>query len=292
MRLGALEAGGTKMVCAVGDEFGKIEKRVVFKTGTPNETMPGMLEFFKKERVDALGIACFGPIDLHEDSNTYGYITTTPKLAWRNYPIVPEFRDALGVPVGFDTDVNGSLLGEKTWGAAKEVDNCMYITIGTGIGAGIMAEGKLLHGMLHPEAGHILLGRRSGDARKGSCPFHENCFEGLASGTGIRVRFGKPADELADDEEFLLLESFYIGQALVDFICTLSPQLIILGGGVMHVPGLIERVRRSVKEQLAGYIATPELNDMDSYIVLPSLNDNQGILGAFELAKGANKVVF
>ena len=285
MKLGALEAGGTKMVCAIGDELGHIERKVTFKTETPDKTMPKMIDFFKAENIEALGIACFGPIDLHKDSETYGYITTTPKTAWKNYPILPAFRDALNVPVGFDTDVNGSLLGEKTWGVAKAFDNCMYITIGTGIGAGIMTEGCLLHGMLHPEAGHILLGRKPGDRLKGSCPFHENCFEGLASGTGIRVRFGRPADELAGDESFLALESFYIGQALVDFICTLSPRLIILGGGVMHMPGLIERVRESVKTQLAGYIATPELNDMDSYIVLPSLNDNQGILGALELAK-------
>jgi fructokinase len=285
MKLGALEAGGTKMVCAIGDENGHIEKRLVVKTDTPETTVPEMLRFFQQENIEALGIACFGPIDLHEESKTYGYITTTPKLAWANYPIVPTFQKALGVPVGFDTDVNGSLLGEKTWGAARDVDNCMYITIGTGVGAGIMTEGRLLHGMLHPEAGHILLWRDPQDHGKSSCPYHENCFEGLACGPAIKLRYGKAAQELTGDEACLELESRYIGQALVDFICTLSPQRIILGGGVMHMPGLIERVRNQVEKQLAGYIVTEELQDLSGYIVLPQLNDDQGILGALELAK-------
>lgn len=287
MKLGALEAGGTKMVCAVGDERGNIEKKMVFPTGKPDETMQKMIAFFKAEQIEALGIACFGPIDLHKNSSTYGYITTTPKADWANYPILPVFTKALGVPAGFDTDVNGALLGEKTWGAAKDIDNCMYITIGTGVGAGIMTEGRLLHGMLHPEAGHILLGRRAGDDGKSSCPYHENCLEGLASGPAIRLRYGKAAQELAGDEVCMELESYYIGQALVNFICTLSPQRIILGGGVMHMPGLIERVRESVRKQLAGYILTRELADLSHYIVLPSLADEQGVLGALELAKQA-----
>lgn len=274
------------MVCAIGDEKGHIGKKAVFPTRKPEETMPKMISFFENEGIEALGIACFGPIDLHKDSDTYGYITTTPKLDWANYPILPAFTKALGVPAGFDTDVNGSLLGEKTWGAARDIDNCMYITVGTGVGAGIMTEGRLLHGMLHPEAGHILLGRRPGDPGKSSCPYHENCFEGLASGTAIRLRYGKAA-QLVEDESCMELESYYIGQALVNFICTLSPERIILGGGVMHMPGLIERVRDSVKQQLAGYILTRELTDLSQYIVLPSLADEQGIFGALELAKQA-----
>ncbi len=273
------------MVCAVGDEKGHVEKKAVFPTQTPHDTMKKMIDFFLPERIEALGIACFGPIDLHRTSKTYGYITTTPKKGWENYPILPEFEKALGVKAGFDTDVNGALLGEKTWGAARDVDNCMYITIGTGIGAGIMTEGRLLHGMLHPEAGHILLGRRAGDDGKSSCPYHENCFEGLASGSAIRLRYARDAKTLAGDEACMELESHYIGQALVNFIFTLSPQRIILGGGVMHMPGLIHRIRESVGRQLAGYIRTGELQDLASYIVLPALGDNQGILGALELAK-------
>lgn len=287
MRLGALEAGGTKMVCAVGDEQGHIEKKAVFPTKSPDETMRELVDFFKPERIEALGLACFGPIDLHRASDTYGYITTTPKREWAHYPIVRVFENALNVPVGFDTDVNGALLGEKAWGAARDVDYCMYITIGTGIGAGIMAEGRLLHGMLHPEAGHILLGRRAGDHGRSSCPYHENCFEGLASGPAIKLRYGREPRALAGDEACLALESDYIGQALADFICTLSPQRIILGGGVMHMPGLIERVRESVKRQLAGYIVTAELAELSHYIVLSSLGDEQGVLGALELAKRA-----
>ncbi len=283
MRFGALEAGGTKMVCAIGNEEGKILDRVTILTETPETTMPKLLAYFQEKEVEALGIGCFGPIDLDPSSETYGYITTTPKLAWKNYDICGYFREGLGVPVGFDTDVNGSMLGESTWGCAKGLDTAIYITIGTGIGVGVLAGGKLLHGMQHPEGGHILLPRRADDTYEGKCPYHGTCMEGLASGPAIEARWGKKAAELSDCPEVWELEAHYLAYAITNYILILSPQKIILGGGVMHQEQLMPLVRGKVKEMLGGYIQTKELSDMDSYIVLPSLNDDQGILGALKL---------
>lgn len=284
MRLGALEAGGTKMVCAIGNENGEIFERVSIPTETPEITMPKLIAYFLDKKIEALGIGCFGPIDLNRNSDTYGYITTTPKLAWLNYDIVGAFKEALKVPVGFDTDVNGSALGEATWGITKGLENSMYITIGTGVGAGIISNGKLLHGMLHPEGGHLLLSRHPEDSFEGACPYHKNCLEGMAAGPAIEARWGMKGAQLADRKEVWELEAYYIAQALVDYIMVLSPQRIILGGGVMHQEHLIPLVREEVTRQLGGYIKTKELEDMEHYIVLPSLNDNQGIMGALKLA--------
>ncbi|WP_313075901.1 ROK family protein [Lacrimispora sp.] len=283
MRLGALEAGGTKMVCAIGNENGEILERVSIPTETPDITMPKLISYFADKEIEALGIGCFGPIDLNRDSNTYGYITTTPKLAWKNYNIVKMFQDALNVPVGFDTDVNGSALGEATWGITKGLENSMYITIGTGIGTGIITNGKLLHGMLHPEGGHLLLSRHPNDSFEGTCPYHKTCLEGLASGPAIEARWGEKGTELAERREVWELEAYYIAQALVDYIMVLSPQRIVIGGGVTHQEHLMPLIREQVKRQLAGYIDTKELLNMDQYVVLPSLNDNQGIMGALKL---------
>lgn len=283
MLFGALEAGGTKMVCAVGNEKGEILERISIPTETPEATMPIMAEFFAGKGIAALGIGCFGPVDLNRDSKTYGYITTTPKLPWKNYDICGYFRDRLRIPVGFDTDVNGSMLGEATWGCAKGLDTAIYITVGTGIGVGIMAGGKLLHGMLHPEAGHILMPVRSDDTYGGKCPYHGTCLEGLAAGPAIEARWGAPGKELADRPEVWDLEAYYLAHAVTTYIMILSPQKVILGGGVMHQTQLMERIRGYVKEMIAGYLVTKELEDLDSYITLPSLDDNQGILGALKL---------
>ena len=283
MLFGALEAGGTKMVCAIGSEEGEILERASIPTRTPDETMPKLAEFFTGKGIAALGIGCFGPIDLNRTSETYGYITTTPKLPWKNYDICGYFRERHHVPVGFDTDVNGSMLGEAAWGCARGLDSAVYITVGTGIGVGIMADGKLLHGMLHPEGGHILMPVRSDDTYEGKCPYHKTCLEGLASGPAIEARWGAPARELADRPEVWDLEAYYLAHALVTYIMVLSPQKIILGGGVMHQTQLMDRIRGYVKDMMAGYLVTRELEDLKSYIVLPSLNDNQGILGALKL---------
>lgn len=272
------------MVCAIGNEQGEIFERISIPTETPEITVPKLIEYFKDKEIEALGIGCFGPIDLNRDSETYGYITTTPKLKWANYNIVGAFKDALAIPVGFDTDVNGSALGEATWGITKGLENSVYFTIGTGVGAGIISNGKLLHGMLHPEGGHVLLSKHPDDTYAGKCPYHGNCLEGLAAGPAIEERWGKKGVELADRREVWELEAYYIGQAIVDYIVILSPQRIILGGGVMHQEHMMPLVREEVRRQLNGYIKTKELEDLESYIVLPSLNDNQGIMGALKLA--------
>lgn len=282
---GALEAGGTKMVCAIGNESGEILERISIPTRTPAETMPEMIAYFKKYNICSLGIGCFGPISLNKQAADYGCITTTPKLAWQNYPIVQAFSDALSIPVGFDTDVNASALGEATWGCAKDVDNSIYITIGTGVGVGVIANGKPHHGMLHPEGGHIFLSRHPEDPmEKGVCPFHPNCLEGFASGPAVEARWGKKGVELAGDAKVWEMEAYYIAQALCSYILILSPQKIILGGGIMHQKQLLPLIRQEVKKQLNGYIQTKELADLDTYIVSYSLDDNQGIMGCIKLA--------
>ena len=282
---GALEAGGTKMVCAIGDENGNILERVSIPTGTPENTMPPMIEFFKDKGICALGIGCFGPVDLDKKSPTYGYITSTPKLAWTNYPIVAEFEKALGVPVGFDTDVNAAALGEATWGCTRDVENSIYITIGTGVGVGVIVNGKPYHGMIHPEGGHILLSRHPEDPMVGSgCPFHENCMEGLAAGPSLEKRWGVKGAELAERMEVWEMEAWYIGQAITNYIMILSPERIICGGGVMHQPCLLPLIRKEVARQMNGYIKGKGMDDLDNYIVGVSLNDNQGAMGAVKLA--------
>lgn len=284
MIYGALEAGGTKMVCALGNENGEILDRVSIPTVTPEETLPKLVEYFKGKDIAALGIGCFGPIDLNRSSATYGSITTTPKIAWRNCDIVGTMKKALGVPVGFDTDVNGSMLGEATWGCAKGLETAIYITIGTGIGVGVMANGRLLHGMQHPEGGHIILKSHPEDTYKGKCPYHGTCLEGMAAGPAIEERWGKKGVELADNLKVWEFESYYIAQALVDYIMILSPQKIILGGGVMHQEHLLPMIRKKTVELLNGYILSKEIENIEDYIVLPSLDDNQGIMGAVKLA--------
>ncbi len=285
---GSLEAGGTKMVCAIGDEQGNILERVSIPTLEPENTMPAIIDFFKDKNISALGIGCFGPVDLDKKSATYGYITTTPKLAWKNYDIVGTCKKELGVPVGFDTDVNASALGEATWGCTKELDHSIYITVGTGIGAGVIIDGKPYHGMLHPEAGHIFLARHPQDPmEKGVCPYHDLCLEGLASGPAIAARWGKPGAELADRKEVWELEAYYLAQAICSYIMILSPERIIVGGGVSHQEQMMPMIRAEVQRQMGGYIQAKGMQDLDSYIVLPSLNDNQGIMGGLKLAMDA-----
>jgi fructokinase len=289
MRLGALEAGGTKMVCAIGDETGKIYEQASIPTTTPEETMPQIIQYFQTKdaeaKLDAIGIAAFGPVDVNPASKTYGTILDTPKLPWRQYSILGAMKEAFAIPMGLDTDVNGSCLGEMTYGTAKGLDSVLYLTIGTGIGAGIAIGGQLVHGMLHPEAGHILLEVKAGDEGHCVCPYHSNCLEGLAAGPSIEKRWGDKAVKLVGRDEVWELESDYLAQALMNFILTVSPQRIILGGGVMHQEQLFPLIRRKVVEKMNGYIRTPEMADMDTYIVPASLHDDQGILGCIRLAE-------
>lgn len=289
MLFGALEAGGTKMVMAVGDENGRILEQKTIPTTTPEETMPQIIEYFKEKirekGIVALGVGAFGPVDVVKASTTYGHILNTPKLAWKQYNLAGTLEKELGIPVGLDTDVNGSCLGEMTYGCAKGMDTVVYITIGTGIGAGIAVGGKLLHGMLHPEAGHILIAKNSHDPGKSVCPYHDSCFEGLASGPSMEARWGKKSAELVDNAKVWELESEYIAKGLVNIILTLSPQKIILGGGVMHQEQLFPMIRNKVSALLNNYYTTKELERMEDYIVPASLQDNQGIMGAVRLAQ-------
>lgn len=284
MKLGALEAGGTKMVVAIGNEKGEIFEKKSIPTTMPQETVSEIIAFFQDKNIEALGIGSFGPIDVREDSENYGRILDTPKLHWRQYDLLKPFQETLKVPVKLDTDVNGSCLGEMTFGSAKGLKNVIYITIGTGIGVGAAVEGKLLHGMLHPEAGHILIRKNPQDKYQGKCPYHKTCFEGLAAGPAIEERYGKSPLELINEKEVWELEADYIAQALMNYILILSPERIILGGGVMHQEQLFPIIRKKTAEYMAGYLKTEQLENMESYIVPPSLNDNQGILGALKLA--------
>lgn len=285
MLFGALEAGGTKMVMAIGNEHGEILEQRSIPTETPEITMVKIIEYFKEKKIEALGVGSFGPIDLDKSSPSYGSITSTPKLAWVNYNIVNALRNALQIPIGFDTDVNASALGEATWGVMKGLPSGIYITIGTGVGVGVYMNGSLLHGMLHPEAGHVLLSKHPEDDFAGVCPYHPNCLEGLASGPSIEKRWNKKAYELEADTKVWELEASYIAQGLVNYILTLSPHKIVLGGGVMHQKQLFPLIRKEVAGLLNGYIKTPSLEDLENYIVPASLNDNQGIMGCIQLAK-------
>lgn len=273
------------MVCAIGREDGTILEQISIPTKTPEETIPEIISYFKEKEIVSLGVGAFGPIDVNKNSATYGYILETPKLAWRHFNLAGTLKKELKLPIGLDTDVNGSCLGEMTFGCAKGLDSVIYITIGTGVGVGAAINGKLLHGMLHPEAGHILLRKLEEDAFEGKCPYHKSCLEGMASGPAIEMRWGKKAVELKENKRVWELESDYIAQALMNYILTLSPQKIILGGGVMHQEQLFPLIREKTAEYLNGYLVTKELKDMDSYIVQASLEDNQGIMGCIQLAK-------
>ena len=285
---GALEAGGTKMVCAIATAEGEILQRLTIPTRTPRDTVPEMIRFFQGRDLSALGIGCFGPLELDPRSPDWGVIQAAPKESWRGFPILASFREALGVPIGLDTDVNAAALGEAVWGSARGTDCSIYLTVGTGVGLGVVIGGRPHHGMLHPEGGHVLVTRLPGDPMGDSvCDFHPCCLEGLASGPAIARRWGRPAQELADRPEVWELEAGYLAQGLCCYIMTLSPEKIVLGGGVMHQRQLLPLVRREVRRLLGGYMEDRGLADLDTYIVSPGLGDDQGVLGGVLLAKRA-----
>ena len=284
---GGIEAGGTKFVCALGTGPDDVRALTRFPTRTPDETLAEAIAFFRAqpEPPIAIGIGSFGPVDPNPASATYGYITSTPKAGWLNTDVAGVVRHALSVPVGFDTDVNAAALGEHRWGAAQDVDTFLYLTVGTGIGGGGMVEGRRLHGMLHPEMGHIFIPRAPGDDFEGVCPFHGTCLEGLATGPALAARWGRPGHELPEDHRAWTFEAHYLALALVNFILTLSPQRIILGGGVMHQAHLFPMIREAVQRRLNGYVQRPQiLNAIDQYIVAPALGDRAGVLGSMALA--------
>ena len=291
MRLGALEAGGTKMVCAIGDEHGNVIERYSLPTRGGDETVREIIEYFRARPVEALGVSSFGPLNLDPASPEYGNITTTPKVGWANYPLRRNLAEALGVPVGIDTDVNGAALAEARIGAGKGVDSLVYYTIGTGIGGGAVVNGQLLHGLVHPEMGHMLLRPVENDpAPHGFCPYHDGCLEGMANGPAIEKRWGKPAVQLPEDHIAWKIEAEYLAQMCVNTIVVLSPKMIVLGGGVMHQMHLFPRIRKRTQELLNGYVAhSAILENIDAYIVPPALGDNAGAAGSLLLALDALK---
>ncbi len=287
MRYGALEAGGTKMVMAVMNESGDTLQRETIPTLTPAETMPRMIGFFRDNKADVLGVGSFGPLDLNPASPAFGSVTITPKLAWCNYPMLKVFRDELKIPVAIDTDVNAAALAEFMLGAAKGKSSCMYVTVGTGVGGGLIVNGKPVHGFMHPEIGHIpLIPDPEDPTPDGFCPYHKHCMEGLAAGPAIEKRWGISAKELPQDHPAWKLEIYYMSQLCANAMFSFSPEIIILGGGVMQQKFMIPAIRKKTVELLGGYFPEPLIADgLSSYIVEPGLGTASGITGAWLLAK-------
>ena len=291
---GGIEAGGTKFVCAVGTGPNDLRAEVRIPTTTPEETLPKVIDFFAKQqnkegRLAAIGIGAFGPVDVRPGSATFGWFLDTPKPGWQRIDFAGVVKRELNVPVGFDTDVNAAALGEHAWGNAQGLDTFIYLTVGTGIGGGGMASGQLIHGLLHPEMGHILIPHdRSADPFLGICPFHQDCLEGLASGFAMEQRWGQKSSELPADHPAWALEADYLATGLANFTLMLSPERIILGGGVMEQTHLLERVRLQVQAKLNAYLAVPKITSkIEDYIVSPGLGNKSGIMGAFALAQKA-----
>lgn len=281
--IGALEAGGTKCVCAVFELDGTLIERVSIPTTTPDETMPAMIDFFKQyPAIQAIGVGSFGPIGVNPKLDNYGYITSTPKLAWQHYNFLGSLKAALNVPMAWTTDVNAAAYGELKQGAAQGLSNVVYLTVGTGIGGGFVVNGQVVSGYGHPESGHVLVRRHPEDTYEGKCPFHRDCLEGMAAGPAIEERWGKKAAELADNDKVWELEAYYIAQALYNYFLTLSPEKFVLGGGVMKQRQVFPLIKQYMQEMNQGYV---ELPPMDDFIVPPALEDNAGIVGCFELAK-------
>jgi fructokinase len=288
---GGIEAGGTKFVCLVGKGPDQLVEEKRFPTTTPAETIRQSVNFFapytRSGDLEAVGIASFGPVDLNPQSTTYGYITTTPKSGWRQVDLRGKIHRELKVPVTIDTDVNAAAIGEQFWIPENRLlDPFVYITIGTGIGVGVIVNGSPLHGLIHPEAGHFTIPHdQHRDPFPGVCPFHGDCLEGLASGPSMKKRWGQNAEALPDSHPAWDLETEYIALALVNLIYAYSPQRIILGGGVAQHPGFHMAVRHKVLQHLNGYIqSTLVLEKIDEYIVPPELGNRSGSLGAIALA--------
>jgi fructokinase len=284
---GGVETGGTWCVCAVGRGPDEIVREDQFPTTHPRETLARIVEFFRAgPALTAIGVGSFGPVDLDPESPTWGHVTTTPKPGWQHVSVAPVIRDELGVPVAFDNDVNAAALGEYRWGAGEGAASVCYLTVGTGIGAGLLLDGRPRHGLVHPEVGHIRIPRDPGDAFEGTCPVHGDCWEGLACGPAMAKRWDVQPKELPDDHPAWGLEAGYLALGILSIVLVASPERMIVGGGVMEQPALPGMVRRRLRELLAGYLETPALGDsIDSYLVAPALGDRAGVLGAIALAQ-------
>jgi fructokinase len=288
---GGVEAGGTRFKCVLADSRGFIKARVDIPTTTAEATLAAVKEFFIQRspefgQLAAIGIVSFGPLDFNKQSPTYGYITKSPRPGWSNINLLGYFRDSLNVLVEVETDVNSSAMGEFSEGAAVDCENFVYVTVGTGVGAGIFAGGKLMQGISHPEVGHIMIPQSHEDlAFFGSCPFHQNCLEGLASGTAIHKRWQTHPQHLPPEHPAWHLESHYLAVMCVNLTWMYAPEKIIFGGGVMTRSFLYPKIRTNLKKMLSGYAHNTALNDMDRYIIPTALGGDAGITGALALAR-------
>lgn len=282
---GGIEAGGTKFVCVVGRGPGEIVARKRIDTTDPTTTLAQCLEFFSRhERIRSLGIASFGPLELRPSAQDYGHITSTPKPGWSGTDLVGPFAERLGVPVAIDTDVNGAALAEVRWGAARGLDNAVYLTVGTGIGGGAVVNDRPLAGLVHPEMGHVSIERIPGDDFAGVCPFHGDCFEGLASGPAIEARWGRPAEAIEDTGPLVEIEALTIAAGLRQIVYVLAPERIVLGGGVSKMPGLHRRVNVALVDQMSEYAVMS--GHRSDFVVPPGLGDDAGVSGALAIAIG------
>ena len=289
-----IEAGGTKWVCMIANHPEDIRATTRFQTGEPGGTISSVIEFIKSNVPDSenllgIGIGSFGPLDLNRESKSYGYLTTTPKPCWANTDLINPFKMEFNLPIGFDTDVNAAALGEHRWGAGQGLSDFIYLTVGTGIGGAAIANQALIHGMIHPEMGHMLIPHDwDRDPFPGVCPFHGDCLEGLATGPAVQARWGQPADQLPPDHPAWQLEAHYLGLGISNLIATLSPQRVILGGGVMEQTQLFPLIREEVRILLGDYISAAEITQVnEEYIVPPVLGSQAGVLGAIALAQQA-----
>ncbi len=290
-RIAGIELGGTKVVCGIANGAGDILQRIVIPTRGPEETLID-IKYWLEPRLDdatGLGIASFGPVYIDPASPRYGHIGATPKTAWRDFDLHRAIREWAALPLALDTDVNAAALAEIRWGAASGHANVVYITVGTGIGGGIVANGRAVHGLMHPEIGHMKPRRLPGDDFDGLCPFHGDCFEGLAAGPAIKARWGKPLNELPADHPAYAMEADYLGQLAVNLLLTASPTKLIFGGGVMNSTELLPMIRDAAARHLNDYLDLTDLsNGPEELIVTPGLESNAGLLGAVALAIDAS----
>lgn len=286
MLIGAIEAGGTKFVCSILNESNETVDKCIVTTKKPAETLNEAANFFGGHNIESLGVGAFGPIDLNVKSNTYGMIKNTPKKDWKNFPLLEELKKMLKVPVALDTDVNAACLGEFRFGAAQDVDSAMYITIGTGVGAGFVKDNQIFKGFSHPEMGHIKVKRIADDTFPGVCPYHDDCIEGLVSGPAIEKRVGVKGKDIDKNDAVWETIAYYIAQALVNYTLVLCPERIIIGGGVMKQSHLYPLIRKEFARILNDYI---EIDDVEKYITEPLMNDNQGVIGAAALARDISR---
>lgn len=287
--LGSIEAGGTKMNCAIGDEQGNIIKQVQFPTTSPAENIKQITDFFLNNPVEAIGIACFGPVNIDRQSPQYGTILDTPKLAWRFFPFLQTLKENLNIPIELQSDVNVAALGEATYGAGKNDRTVLYFTIGTGIGGGVVINQQFLNTPQHPEMGHITIIRDTSDTKPSDCPFHTDCFEGLASGPAIERRFGPNAKNLPADHPVWDIVANYIGQGIYQMMLAYAPDRIIIGGGVMNQTHLLPKIKQNIITKLNNYNYYPALTNLDQTITTPALGDNAGLIGGLVFAAQIKK---